>query len=95
MKRIAVLMLFIFGMGQVLPAVLPFAIDIEGYSYTIDKEKSDESKDTEEKKEKKEDYDRLICSTEFTASIRRAFYFTDNMLPFPCLEKLTPPPNKA
>ena len=86
-------MLIIFSLIQVGPAMQSLFCEQKGCIFSIDEEKMAEKTNTDEKKHKK-DYSGL-SSLLIVQSVKTnvAFHLAEKILPFPCLEKLTPPPN--
>ena len=93
MKKIALLILILFAAVQTIPAVQSFFTESKALIFNVDEEKNADKTATDEIKEKKEypAYDGLSAS--FTNKMATAFHLAEAILPFPCVEKLTPPPN--
>ena len=91
MKKIAIILLFIFALVQVVPAVSSLFTP-SSTVLVIDEEKGDQKPETE-KKDKK-DYSTIsFCSENLSNLINIAFHQAEKIYPSPCLEKPTPPPN--
>lgn len=93
MKRVATIILFIFTLVQVAPALQSFFQNSNSIIFTVDEEKSSETTDTEEKKEKKEFSSLSILVKAVSAKTMVAFHLAEKIHPSPCLEELTPPPD--
>lgn len=92
MKKIATILLLIFGLVQVAPAFHTICTDTVSV-FMADEEKSDEKTDQTEKKDKK---DYPFSSTQartLSQQINTAFHLAEKIESHPCLEKPTPPPN--
>lgn len=94
MKKIAFFILLLFAAVQTIPAVQSFFNESKALIFNVDEEKSSSKTGaTDEIKEKKE-YPAYDClSANFTNKLATAFHLAEAILPFPCVEKLTPPPN--
>ena len=93
MKKIAFFILFIFTLLQVVSAIHTLTKQNNVLVFNIDEEKSGEKTDANEKKEKK-DYSSLslfVKAVSTKASV--SLHLAEKIYPYPCLEKLTPPPN--
>ena len=91
MKKIAAILLFLFALVQAGPAVASLFTETHSV-FVMDEEKS-EDKTEWEKKDKKDctAFARISCW--FSHAINTAFHLAEKIQAFPCLEKLTPPPN--
>jgi hypothetical protein len=93
MKKIAIFILFVFTLVQVVPTMQSLFKLNTGLVFNIDEEKGGEKADNNEKKEKK-DYSSLSFVLEVvSAKTNACFHLAEKILPSPCLENLTPPPN--
>ena len=92
MKKIACLLLLIFTLVQLAPAVQAFFTHTTSI-FIADEEKGEEKISTKEIKDKKDFAGHNFLSTDHSAKINTAFHLSENIQPSPCLEKLTPPPN--
>ena len=91
MKKIAAILLLIFALVQVAPAVSSL-FTASSTVLVIDEEKGDQKTETE-KKDKK-DYSTIsFCSESLSNRINTAFHQAEKIHSSPCLEKPTPPPN--
>lgn len=93
MKKIAIFILFVFTLVQVVPAMQSLFKTNNGIIFNIDEEKSDEKTETNEKKEKKFNSSHFFLVKAVSANANTSFHLAEKIHPFPCLEKLTPPPN--
>jgi hypothetical protein len=91
MRRIAAILLFVFGTVQVAPAVCAFFSPVSSV-FIVDEEKADEKVETG-KKDKKDNPFILQNTDELSRLVTVAFHLAEKIYPSPCLEKLTPPPN--
>ncbi len=91
MKKIAAILLFLFALVQAGPAVSALFSN-STIVFMVDEEKSEE-KIEEIKKDKKEVPFVSKQSLELTHQISTALHVAEKIQAFPCLEKLTPPPN--
>ena len=91
MKRIAAILLFIFTLVQVIPAINAL-ITTNSTFFVMDEEKGNEKIETE-KKQKKDYIINDLYSTTSSLSINIDFLLTEKLHSFPCVEKPTPPPN--
>jgi hypothetical protein len=92
MKKIAAILLFLFALVQAGPVICSLYSETSSV-FVMDKEKSEDNKDETEKKDKKNFTAFTGISGHFSHEINTAFRLAEQILPFPCLEKLTPPPN--
>lgn len=93
MKRIATILLLIFGLVQVAPAFQPLFQQGKGYVFNIDEEKGAE-KTAGDKKFSQKDYTDHASAGRALATISLARFERKIVLqPAPCLDKITPPPN--
>jgi len=92
MKKIAAILFFIFATVQVAPAVYSLLSPTATSVFMVDEEKGDEVKGND-KKEKKDFPFFLYHANELTHQLTIAFHLAERIFAFPCLEKLTPPPN--
>ena len=91
MKKTAAILLFIFTLVQVIPAVSSL-FSTTNAVFVMDEEKGDEK--TEAEKKDKKDYSTIsFCSESLSNRINTAFHQAEKIYPSPCLEKPTPPPN--
>ncbi len=92
MKKIAVILLLIFGLVQAGPAVASlFSPSVS--IFMADEEKESE-KNAAEKKDTKKDF--TIYSshlTGFNERVSTAVHLSEKVCPAPCIEKVSPPPN--
>ena len=91
MKKTAAILLFIFTLVQVIPAVSSL-FSTTNVVFVMDEEKGDERTEAE-KKEKKENFTVSFGAEILSQHIDIAFHESEKIYPSPCLEKLTPPPN--
>jgi hypothetical protein len=91
MKKIAAILLFLFALVQVGPAVTAL-FSPSTVVFMVDEEKGDE-KIEETKKTKKEIPFVTHQSIEFSHQINIALHVAEKIQAPPCLEKLKPPPN--
>ena len=91
MKKTAAILLFIFTLVQVIPAVSSL-FSTTNAVFVMDEEKGDEKTEAE-KKEKKENLTVFFGAEILSQHIDIAFHESEKIYPSPCLEKLTPPPN--
>ena len=91
MKKIAILLLFLFTLVQAGPAVSAFFSE-EAFVFIVDEDKTSDKAETE-KKEKKDFTVTGILHYEFSHKINTAFHLAEKTYAAPCLEKLIPPPN--
>lgn len=96
MKRIAAIFLFIFTLVLIVPAVQSFVPDTKVSIFNPDEEKS--GKDVSVKATQKETKDypfQLTHPVAITLSENGYMHEVVSLVPSPCLEKNTPPPNFA
>lgn len=94
MKKIALFILILFAAVQTIPAVQSFFSESKALIFNVDEEKNtDKTAAADEIKEKKEYPSYDILSANFTNKLVTAFHLAEAILPFPCVEKPTPPPN--
>jgi hypothetical protein len=93
MKRIAILILFIFTQVQIVPAIQSLFRESLGYVFNIDEEKTAENREADEKKETKDFAGPFYVIKFQSVKNNVALHLAENISPSPCLEKLTPPPN--
>lgn len=91
MKKIAVILLFLFTLVQAGPAVSAMFSDTITV-FIVDEEKSAEKIEVD-KKDKKENPYEIYYSLELSHQISIALHVAEKIQASPCLEKLTPPPN--
>ncbi|MFN8289048.1 MAG: hypothetical protein U0U70_02205 [Chitinophagaceae bacterium] len=92
MKKIAVILLLVFGVVQAGPVVRAIFSDTTSI-FLADEEKCQDSANKAEKQEKK-DYSLFFNHLQaLTHDLQTAFILVEKIHPSPCLEKLTPPPN--
>ena len=91
MKKIAAILIFVFALLQAGPLMSAFFSDT-CYVLVIDEEKG-EHKTKIEKKHTKDFLATSLLSAEYTNLSNTAFQVAEKIRLFPCLEKLTPPPN--
>lgn len=91
MKKTAFIFLFIFTLVQALPVVNALFND-STIVLLIDEEKGEDKKETEIK-DKKEFGHYALASSGYSQKMNTAIHIAEAILPSPCLEKLTPPPN--
>ncbi len=92
MKKIAVFVLAIFFAVQAAPALLSAFSAVETV-FMVDEEKGESIKQEDKKDKKNDNGAYFIQLISLTQKIRTAFHVAENITAFPCLEKLTPPPN--
>jgi hypothetical protein len=92
MKKIAAILLFIFTLVQTGPAIHSLCADTITV-FMPEEEKGNEKADDTEKKDKKDFTLLLTHSQTLSHKINTAFHLAEKIEPYPCLEKLTPPPN--
>jgi len=93
MKRIAILILFIFSLLQVVPAMQSLFNQENGIVFNIDEEKGDEKTEPNEKKEKKDNSIHSLFVKAISAKTKITIHLAEKIHPYPCLDKFTPPPN--
>jgi hypothetical protein len=91
MKKVAFIFLVVFTLVQALPVVNVLFND-STIVLLIDEEKGEDKKETE-LKDKKEFSHYALTSTGYSEKMNTAIHIAEAILPCPCLEKLTPPPN--
>ncbi len=91
MKRTAAILLFLFAFVQAAPAVCSFFKE-SLVVFVADEEKNND-KGEQEKKDKKDFTLTCLKTNTIAQKINTALHLTEKILPSPCLEKLTPPPN--
>lgn len=91
MKKAAAIFLFLFAFVQAAPAVCSIFTET-GSVFVMDEEKG-EDKTESEKKDKKDFISFTRISGCFSHDVNTAIHLAEKIRPFPCLEKLTPPPN--
>lgn len=80
-------------MVQVVPALHSLFKENQTFVFNIDEEKTADKNDPDLKNEKK-DYPSLTYLNYIqTNKTNIAIHLAEKIYPFPCLEKLTPPPN--
>ncbi|MFM2137957.1 MAG: hypothetical protein RJA57_264 [Bacteroidota bacterium] len=94
MKKIALLLFLIFGLVQVTPGIFS-CCGQDAPVFIADEEKGAEKPDVEEKKEKKEPPAYLSGWNERNPCFNPGFLHSESILPYPCLEQQTPPPNEC
>lgn len=91
MKKTAAIFLLLFTFLQATPVISGFIS--KSYVVFVADEEKDPCKSETEKKEKK-DYSLISLSIiNLAHKISTAFHQAEKIYPYPCLEKLTPPPN--
>ncbi|MEO8795141.1 MAG: hypothetical protein ABI390_06705 [Daejeonella sp.] len=91
MKKIAVIILFVFTFVQAFPVITSLFSD-PAYVVEVNDEKGEDKTETQ----KKYTDDFIACSRindEFSHIAKTAFQLAEKIQLAPCLEKLTPPPN--
>jgi hypothetical protein len=91
MKKIAAIFLFLFALVQVGPVIYSLFSETNSV-FVLDEERS-EDKTEAEKKDKKDFTAFTRISGCFSHDVNTAIHLSEKIRPFPCLEKLTPPPN--
>jgi len=91
MKKAAAILLFLFAFIQAGPAVCSLFSETSSV-FVIDEEKG-EDKTESEKKDKKDFTAFTRIAGSFSHDVNTAIHLAEKIHPFPCLEKLTPPPN--
>ena len=94
MKKIALFILFLFATVQVIPGLQAiFSDQICSVIFNMDEEKNGEKTVDASQKFKKEYTDYYQLSAMLSLRLQTAFHLTEQILPAPSLERLTPPPN--
>lgn len=93
MKKTAFLLFMIFALVQLAPAIRTVFSSDTISIFLTDEEKVAEKINTKEIKEKNDFAARNYFSAKISEKINTAFHLAEKIHPFPCLEKLTPPPN--
>lgn len=91
MKKIAVILLLIFGLVQTGPAITTLFSDAT-IVFIVDEEKNGE-KIEEDKKDKKENPCVLFQSRELSHQVNTALHLAESIQASPFVKKPTPPPN--
>lgn len=92
MKKIAVILLFIFALVQAGPAIFSVCTNTVSF-FMADEEKGDDKTDHIEKKDKKDYATFTTLSDIFSQRINTAIHLTEKIQPSPCLKKLILPPD--
>jgi hypothetical protein len=92
MKRTALLLIMIFTLVQLAPAVKAVIADTT-FFFIADEEKSEEKGSTNEIKEKKCETDFTSRTAEYSHQLNTAFHLAEKIQVSPFPEKITPPPN--
>jgi hypothetical protein len=95
MKRIAAFILIIFTLVQAAPAMQCLFNKFCAVPFSIDEEENGMDKKIENTKKENKDYHPFISYSVKVVSLKTsvAFHEAEKIFPFPCLKKLTPPPN--
>lgn len=94
MKKIALFILLLFGTVQVVPGLKAmFSDGISSVIFNVDEDKNGEKTTDSGKKITKEYSDYQQLSAILSLRLHIAFQLTEQILPAPSLERLTPPPN--
>ncbi len=94
MKKIALFILLLFATVQVIPGLKAMFSDrISSVIFNVDEDKNGEKTADSIKKITKEYPDYQQLSAILSLRLRIAFQLTEQILPAPSLERLTPPPN--
>ena len=94
MKKIALFILLLFGTVQVVPGLNAMLSDpASSVIFNVDEDKNGEKTVDSSKKIAKEYPDYLQLSAILSLRLHIAFHLTEQILPAPSLERLTPPPN--
>ena len=94
MKRIALFILLIFATVQIVPGVNAcITDDPASVVFTKDEEKHAEKSSIEFQKDKKINPAYHQLADLLSQQLNTAFHVAEKILPAPCLEQHTPPPN--
>jgi hypothetical protein len=90
MKKIAFFILILFAVLQVLPTIQSIWGDDQAIVMDMNEEKKADKEDTKSNKEFLSYYN---TSTDLSVKVNTQIHLAENILPSPCQEKLTPPPD--
>ncbi len=90
MKKIAFLILILFTLVQALPALQPIWGDQQAIVLDISEEKKTDKGDVKSHKEFLSFYSK---NHDFSVKFLTQIHLAESIMPSPCYEKLTPPPN--
>ncbi len=94
MKKIALFILLLFAVVQVLPGLQSmFSERSSSVIFNVDEEKNGEKTVDASQQFNKEYSDYCQLSAILSLRLHIAFHLTEQILPAPSLERLTPPPN--
>ncbi len=94
MKKIALFILLLFSTVQVIPGLQAMFSDrTSSVIFNVDEEKNGEKTVDGSQKYHKEYSDYCQLSAILSQRLHIAFHLTEQILPAPSLERLTPPPN--
>ncbi|HPH31920.1 MAG TPA: hypothetical protein PLB49_08715 [Chitinophagaceae bacterium] len=94
MKKIALFILLLFATVQVIPGMQALFSDRNGsVIFNVDEEKNGEKTVDTSQKINKEYSDYCQLSAILSQRLLTAFHLSEQILPAPSLERLTPPPN--
>jgi len=94
MKKIALLILLLFATVQVIPGLKAmFSEQLSSVIFNVDEDKNGEKTTDSIKKYNKEYPAYHQLSAILSLRLHIAFQLTEQILPAPSLERLTPPPN--
>lgn len=94
MKKTALFILLLFATVQVIPGLQALFSDrTSSVVFNVDEEKNGEKTVDSSQKFQKEYADYCQLSDMLSLRIQIAFHLTEQILPAPSLEMLTPPPN--
>ncbi len=92
MKKIAIILILLFVLVQVAPAVYSF-FSVQTGLFLVDEEKSSEKTDKNETKEIKNFHASQQNDEVLSQKLQTAFLLAEKIALSPCLEKYTPPPD--
>lgn len=90
MKKIAFLILILFTVIQAIPCIQSMWGTDQVIALDISEEKKTNKDDTKSNKEYLSFYS---VNLDLTVKINNQIHLAESILPFPCFEKLTPPPD--
>lgn len=92
MKKIATILILLFVLVQVAPAVCSL-FSVQTGLFIVDEEKTPEKTDTNEIKEPKNFHSFQQSQDVISQKLQTAFLLAEKIVLSPCLEKHTPPPD--
>jgi len=93
MKRIALILLVIFGLVQAGPAIASL-VNPSTVVFMVDEEKNEDKQKDDHKKDSKKDCIRQsLLAAGITMQSALAVQHSERIHPSPCIEKVAPPPN--